>query len=544
MNRFGVFRRFAHHRRTAHRVWDRYAITTALIVGSLAGYYGAQYVEVPKHRFPQGSISSVQDVKSPRYAEYEKMAHAFHKIKQLLNEDQWSSHKSDLESSNTNDYSTHQPKGTHQHPKLVVYPHTTEQVSEIVKICYSYAVPIVPISGGTSIEGNFISTRNGIVISLAQMDKIIQLNEQDLDCTLQAGVGWQDLNEYLIPYGFFLGPDPGPGASIGGMCGTSCSGTNAARYGTMKDNVVNLTVVLPDGTVVKTKQRPRKSSSGYNLTNLFVGSEGTLGIITEVTVKLHMRPKFEKVGVISFPRIVDATNMVTQMIQQGIQFNAVELLDGNMIDVINKSGQCKREWPVTPTLFIKLGGNDERQLVHVIQRIDDISIQNNSIGFAYSKDDQESEELWMARKVGFWSTIEYGKQNISPAVKVWTTDVAVPISKLSKVIEESMADLKQLGIFNTILGHVGDGNFHAILIYEPRQATQVKHFSERLVQRAIDNDGTCTGEHGIGMGKRKYLTWELGEDTVALMRRIKLSIDPKRIMNPDKVFSIDEDDVV
>lgn len=554
MNRLGPLwtvqwsaKRFSHHHSTRKaaraRNWDFWGLTTALGCGATIGYYGAQWFEVPAHKFPLQSTTHLKDLKSPHYAEYEVMLLAFHKVKRLLREDQYSSDREDLHQHSSNDYSTHQPKHG-QFPRLVVYPESTEQVSEILKICHHYAVPVVPVSGGTSIEGNFISTRRGLVICLSHMDKIISLNRQDLDCSVQAGVGWQDLNAHLEPFNLLFGPDPGPGANIGGMCGTSCSGTNAARYGTMKDNVVNLTVVLPDGTIVKTKQRPRKSSAGYNLTNLFIGSEGTLGIITEVTVKLHHKPKFEKVGVVSFGRLVDATQMVTEMIQQGVAFNAMELLDGNMIDVINKSGQCKRTWPVAPTLFMKIGANDALHLDQLMQKVEGISIENNSTAFTYAQNDGESEELWLARKVGFWSTIEHGKQNISPDVKVWTTDVAVPISKLSQVIEETMEEVRQSGIFSTVLGHVGDGNFHAILVYKPEHQRVVEELSTRMVVRAIANEGTCTGEHGIGVGKRKYLQEELGEDAVSLMRHIKLSIDPKRIMNPDKVFSVDPADVV
>ncbi|CEP21968.1 DLD4 [Cyberlindnera jadinii] len=536
MKRFQlVFKRLSsHYRGHRHRVHYGYS-SLALALGTIGGYYASNW----ERSYTAKSVTRLSDMDELSYAKWEDRKLAYHKIKSLLREDQWSTDKTELEHCSSNDYSTHQ---SDKLPQLVVFPESTEQVSDILKICHSYKVPVVPVSGATSIEGNFNTTRNGLVISLSLMDKIIQLNEQDMDCTLQPGVGWQDLNEYLKPRGLLFGPDPGPGAQIGGMCGTSCSGTNAAKYGTMKDNVISLTVVLPDGTVVKTRKRPRKSSAGYNLTGLFVGSEGTLGIVTEITVKLHHLPRFETVGVVSFARLIDATNMVTRLIQHGVSFNAVELLDENMIDVINKSGQCNRSWPVNHTLFMKIGGSSQAQLQHQLELLQGIGRENNALAFSCAKDSSEAEELWQARKVGFWSTIQHGKSLLGENAKVWTTDVAVPISKLSCVIEETMEDINSKGIFTTILGHVGDGNFHCILVYKPEDQGVVSGISERVVQRALDNEGTCTGEHGIGLGKRKYLQLELGEDTVALMRQIKLSVDPHGIMNPDKVFSTDPED--
>lgn len=541
-----IFKRFSHHfphQKKKFTLSKKWHLSLGLLFGGSIGLYLGYYkLESPGYKFPSTSTTKLTELNKPKYADYDDMHLGFRKIKRYLNsESKYTQLSEDLEQYSANDYSTHLPTKS-QKPKLVVFPESTEEVSEILKIAHKYSIPVVPQSGGTSIEGNFISTRSGIVLSLSRMDAILNFSKQDLDVTVQPGVGWQDLNEYLSPHGFMIGPDPGPGAQIAGMCATSCSGTNAARYGTMRENVVNLTVVLADGTIIKTKKRPRKSSAGYNLTNLFIGSEGTLGVITEVTVKLHLKPKHERVSVVSFPSIVDATNMVTNLIQNGVQVNAVELLDENMIDVINLSGQCKRQWLKTPTLFMKIGSNDEEILRHTIRKVEVLSSLNNSMSFQYAKDSAESEELWQARKIGFWSTIQYGKENISPDVKVWTTDVAVPISKLSTVIEETMAEINKSGVFSTVLGHVGDGNFHSILIYKPDQYDIVKKLSENMVRRALANDGTCTGEHGIGIGKRTYLQEELGEDAIDLMRKLKLSLDPKRILNPDKIFKIDPND--
>ncbi|CAM9018433.1 unnamed protein product [Wickerhamomyces anomalus] len=234
--------------------------------------------------------------------------------------------------------------------------------------------------------------------------------------------------------------------------------------------------------------------------------------------------------------------MVTQLIQEDIVVNAVELLDDNMISVINQTGQLKKSWPVAPTLFIKLGGSEENVLQRLTQKIEGISLENNATQFQSAGNNQDSEDLWMARKIGFWSTIEYAKQNISPDIKVWVTDVAVPISKLSKIMDETAKEVKESGVFGTVLGHVGDGNFHCILTYKPEEYEKVKQISANAVRRAIDNEGTCTGEHGVGVGKRQYLIEELGENSVNLMRKLKMALDPKRILNPDKIIKIDPED--
>ncbi|ODQ61124.1 hypothetical protein WICANDRAFT_28933 [Wickerhamomyces anomalus NRRL Y-366-8] len=510
-------------------------------LGLSLGFFFGFTMKAPEWKFPESSTTPIDKLLKPQYADSSDLFTGLNKIAKLLGQTNVSYDKEDLIAYASNSYSTHSPSSD-QRPKMICYPRSTEEVSEVLKVCHQYSIPVVPYSGGTSIEGNFISTRPGLLLSLANMDNIINFNKQDLDVTVQPAVGWQDLNAYLEPEGFMIGPDPGPGGQIGGMIGTSCSGTNAARYGTMKENCISVTVVLADGTIVKTKNRPRKSSAGYNLTAIFVGSEGTLGIVTEATLKVHVKPKVERVSVVSFPRIIDATNMVTQLIQEDIVVNAVELLDDNMISVINQTGQLKKSWPVAPTLFIKLGGSEENVLQRLTQKIEGISLENNATQFQSAGNNQDSEDLWMARKIGFWSTIEYAKQNISPDIKVWVTDVAVPISKLSKIMDETAKEVKESGVFGTVLGHVGDGNFHCILTYKPEEYEKVKQISANAVRRAIDNEGTCTGEHGVGVGKRQYLIEELGENSVNLMRKLKMALDPKRILNPDKIIKIDPED--
>lgn len=541
-----VFKRFASSGGSAAK--QPFLSSTSLVMGSSLFGIGASIGFIlgftspsAEWKFPHTSTTPISKINKPEYPSNSELHTGLHKIAKLLGSENVSYDNEDLTAFATNSYSTHEPKDD-QRPKMICYPKTTEEVSEVMKIAHEYSIPVVPYSGGTSIEGNFISTRPGLLLSLAHMDHIIQFNKEDLDVTVQPAVGWQDLNAYLEPEGFMIGPDPGPGGQIGGMIGTSCSGTNAARYGTMKENVISLVVVLADGTIVKTKNRPRKSSAGYNLTGLFIGSEGTLGIVTEATLKVHVKPKFERVSVVSFPKIVDATNTVTRLIQEDIVVNAVELLDENMISVINNTGQLTRSWAVTPTLFIKIGGSEEEVLQKILKKIEVISAENNATGFESAGNNEDSDNLWMARKIGFWSTIEYAKQNISPDIKVWVTDVAVPISKLSKVIEETAEDVKESKVFCTILGHVGDGNFHCIMTYKPDEYEKVKQISENAVRRAIANEGTCTGEHGVGVGKRKYLVEELGENATDLMRKIKMALDSKRILNPDKIIKTDPDD--
>jgi D-lactate dehydrogenase (cytochrome) len=437
-------------------------------------------------------------------------------------------------------YQTHHPLPGQQ-PKLIVYPGSTEEVSGVMKIAHRYRIPIVPFTGGTSLEGQFFATRAGITLDLARLDKIVTFNEKDLDVTVQPAVGWQDLNEYLSPFGLMFGPDPGPGACIGGMVGTSCSGTNAARYGTMKENVLGLTVVLADGTIVKTKKRPRKSSAGYNLTGLFVGSEGTLGIVTEATLKLYVKPEEETVAVVNFPSVQNATDAVSDIVARGIQVNAVELLDTNMMKCVNFCKSTSKTWTEKPTLLIKIGGS-KSIIKELVGTIKDVTKKNGSIDFQFATTEEEKSELWSARRMGLWSTIDWGKKTIGEDVKVYITDVAVPISRLSQVITETQHDLDKNGYQYTIIGHVGDGNFHALVLYKDEQALETKNLVERVVERALQNDGTCTGEHGVGVGKREYLLQEVGENAVDTMRQLKLALDPLRLLNADKIFKIDPTD--
>ncbi|KAI1128710.1 hypothetical protein F5Y10DRAFT_169381 [Nemania abortiva] len=420
-----------------------------------------------------------------------------------------------------------------QKPFMVVYPGSTEDVSKVMKICHARRIPVVGYSGGTSLEGHFTPTRGGICVDFRRMDKIIRLHKDDLDVVVQPAVGWEYLNEELAKDNLFFPPDPGPGAQIGGMIGTGCSGTNAYRYGTMREWVLSMTVVLADGTIIKTRQRPRKSSAGYDLTKLFIGSEGTLGLVTEATLKLTTKPANTSVAVCSFGSIRQAADCVSRVVGQGIPVAAVEILDDEQMKCINIAGMTSRTWKEAPTLFFKFSGT-ERGVKEQISIVKDLAKQTGSIAFEFAKSQQEQAELWSARKEALWSTLAVA----NPGDKVWTGDVAVPMSRLPQLIEETKDDMKKSGMYGTIVGHVGDGNFHIILLSNEKQRHDAEELVHRMVKRAVELEGTVTGEHGVGLVKRDYLPHELGETTVDLMRKIKQALDPYCLLNCDKVIRV------
>lgn len=490
------------------------------------------------------STTRLDELAPPSYCQDpKKFEDAIIKLKHILddNPDNFSVSKSELDAHSDTYFNSHHARPD-QRPQIILFPRTTSDVSEILKVCHEYEVPVIPFSGGTSLEGHFLPTRIGctVVLDMSKyMNKILKLNKQDLDVEVQAGVPWEDLNDYLNSEGVLFGCDPGPGAQIGGCIANSCSGTNAYRYGTMKENIVNITVVLADGTVVKTKRRPRKSSAGYNLNGLFVGSEGTLGVVTQATVKCHVMPKIETVAVVSFPTVGDAASCSSHIIQEGIQLNAMELLDDNMMKVINQSGATsKTDWVESPTLFFKIGGRSQNNIKELVDEVSKIAQKYNCKKFEFASSDDEKLELWEARKVALWSTINAGKAKDSNS-NVWTTDVAVPLSQFAPVIEATKQEMNASGLITTLVGHAGDGNFHAFIVYNDDQRDIAEKIVDNMVHRAIEAEGTCTGEHGVGIGKRKFLLHELGAETVDLMRQLKLALDPKRILNPDKIFKID-----
>ncbi|VBB73568.1 Putative mitochondrial D-lactate dehydrogenase [cytochrome] precursor [Podospora comata] len=506
-----------------------------MAVAATAGLFGWGMSE-----FRHGSLPKTMLFDSlyayPRYASMHEMEQALREIRQEIGgaEDIISTDPDDLHAHGYSEWSTSNPEGL---PVAVAYPRSTEQVSTIARICHRYRVPIIPYSGGSSLEGNFSAPFGGISVDFAYMDRIVQFNKNDMDVVVQPSIGWQDLNEQLakMESGLFFPIDPGPSAKIGGMIGTNCSGTNAVKYGTMKDWVINLTVVLADGTVIKTRRRPRKSSAGYNLNGLFVGSEGTLGLVTEATLKLAVIPEEFSVAVVTFPSIRDAASAAAEVMQTGIPVAAMEIMDEVQMKVVNMGGAtAPRVWKEMPTLFFKFSGTKAgvRENIGLVQKI---TKANKGSNFEFAKDAREQKLLWSARKESLWSMLALRKEG----EEVWSTDVAVPFSRLADIIEVSKKEMDELGLFASILGHIGDGNFHESIIYNRRDKAEVKKVEacvKNMVKRALEMEGTCTGEHSIGWGKKESLLWEVGEDTLGVMRAIKMALDPNWIMNPGKIF--------
>ncbi|KAF2165438.1 hypothetical protein M409DRAFT_67262 [Zasmidium cellare ATCC 36951] len=426
-----------------------------------------------------------------------------------------------------------------ERPVAVVYPRSTEEVSLIAQICSAHDVPMVPFGAGSSVEGNFLAPYSGICIDFSYMDKIVAFHPEDMDVVVQPGVNWVDLNEQIRHAGLFAPLDPSPTAQIGGMVSTNCSGTNAMRYGTMKDWVVNLTVVLADGSVIKTRRRPRKTSAGYNLTSLFVGAEGTLGMVTEVTLKLAPIPQDTSVAVVSFKDIREAASAASSIIRSGIQLAALELMDDLQMQVINRHGSAavrKRTWDEGPTLFMKFSGTTDA-IQSDIQRVSELIKPHNAGQFHFAKTKQDEQDLWAARKEALFTMVSIRKEG----TVLWSTDVAVPLSRLADIIDVSKKDCSQLGIFASVIGHVGDGNFHVAMFYDPNDAAQKARVSKvvhDMMDRALEMEGTVSGEHAIGLGKKDCLVDELGIETIDLMRTLKRSVDPKWLLNPGKVFDL------
>ena len=405
----------------------------------------------------------------------------------MLGEDAISTDDEDLRQHGYSEWST---VNIAQLPVAVAYPRSTEDVSQIAKVCHKYRVPMVPFSGGSSLEANFSAPYGGMSIDFAHMDQILALHAEDMDVVVQPCVQWMVLNEKIKHSGLFFPVDPGPTAKIGGMIGTCCSGTNAVRYGTMKEWVINLTVVLADGTVIKTRRRPRKSAAGYNLTGLFIGSEGTLGLVTEATLKLAVVPQETAVGVVTFPSIRAAAAAAARVMRAGVPVGAMEIMDEVQMQVVNRAGATGKHWAEVPTLFFKFVGTkagvgDNVGVVAAIAR----ALGGGELELA--RDKRAAEALWSARKESLWSMLSLRPKD----GEVWSTDVAVPLSRLPDIIEVSKKEMDDLGLFASILGHIGDGNFHESIMYnkaDPAERDKVKECVHRMVDRALEMDGTCT----------------------------------------------------
>jgi D-lactate dehydrogenase (cytochrome) len=414
-------------------------------------------------------------------------------------------------------------------PGAVFFAESANDVATALRLCADHRVPVVPFGVGTSLEGHVAALRGGVCIDLSQMNSIMRVSQQDLDCTVQAGVTRKQLNEHLGRLGMFFPVDPGADASIGGMAATRASGTNAVGYGTMRENVLGLTVVLADGRVIRTGGRARKSSAGYDLTRLFVGSEGTLGVITEVTLRCYGIPSAISSAVCTFPSVGDAVDTVIETVQLGVPVARIELLDERQMEACRRYSGISNA--VAPTLFLEFHGTQaavEEQAALVAE----LAQGHGGTQFQWSTGNEDRQRLWQARHDAYYAAL-----SLRPGAKAWTTDVCVPISALAKAIVDSKQDLEDAGLDYTIVGHVGDGNFHAIIVFDPDdpvELAQVERVNRSIVERALGVGGTCTGEHGIGYGKIDFLEEEHGE-AVDVMRLVKQALDPSAILNPGKV---------
>ncbi len=417
-------------------------------------------------------------------------------------------------------------------PDAVVFARSTADVVDLVDLCREAKVPVIAYGAGTSIEGHTLAVRGGICVDLSEMTRIVAVHAEDFDCTVEAGVRREELNLHLRDQGLFFPIDPGANATIGGMAATRASGTNAVRYGTMREAVLSLKVVTPDGKVVTTAQRARKSAAGYDLTRLFVGSEGTLGIITEVTIRLHPIPETISSAVCGFETLRGAVDAVVQAIQLGVPLARVEILDDMQMRAVNR--WAKLDYPEVTTLFFEFHGSPAG-VAEQVEIVGELARAHGGGDFRWSNLPEERAKLWKARHEAYYAAL-----NLRPGAIGWTTDVCVPISRLPHCIEATKADLASASLPATILGHVGDGNFHVIFPIDParpEELAEVEALNARIVERALAMDGTCTGEHGIGLGKQAWLLKELGEDAVAMMRTIKHALDPHDLFNPGKIFA-------
>ena len=416
-----------------------------------------------------------------------------------------------------------------QPPDAVCFVQSTEEVSQVVALCAEAHMPVIAYGTGTSLEGHLQAVNGGVCIDLGQMDQILEVNNEDLDCRVQAGVTRRQLNQYLRDTGLFFPIDPGADTSIGGMAATRASGTNAVRYGTMRENVLALTVVTASGEIIHTGTRARKSAAGYDLTRLFVGSEGTLGVITEISLRLYGLSETISAAIVSFPDVRSATNATINTIQMGIPVARIELVDQAYMKAINN--YSKTDYPELDTLFLEFHGTRDG-VAEQIRLFEEISSEFGASDFRWAEKEEDRNQLWRARHDAYYAGLA-----VSPGSKGYLTDVCVPISKLAECIVQTQQDIASSDLFAPIIGHVGDGNFHLSIFIDPGDDAMLEaalKLDQRLVNRALDMGGTCTGEHGIGMGKLKHMRHEHGDGAIEVMKLIKHALDPLNIMNPGK----------
>jgi D-lactate dehydrogenase (cytochrome) len=416
-------------------------------------------------------------------------------------------------------------------PEAVVFPLSTEEVAAVVRACAADRVPMIPFGMGSSMEGHVNAIRGGVSIDVTRMTRVLRVSSDDLDVSVQAGITRKTLDQHLKNTGLMFPIDPGADATIGGMAATRASGTTAVRYGTMRDNVLGLTVVLADGRVIRTGGRARKSASGYDLTRLFVGSEGTLGVITEVTLRLFGRPEAVVAAVCPFASMEGAVKTVIQTVQLGIPVARMEVIDEVQLAIVNRFS--KTSYPEAPTLFFEFHGTSQDVVDEQARMVDDIAREHGALGFQWTATPEQRARLWQARHDAYYATLAS-----RPGAGAMTTDVCVPISELAPCILETQADARRSSIPAPLVGHAGDGNFHLILMLDPENGEELQRvaaFGQRLVERALRLGGTCSGEHGVGLGKMKYLKAEHGA-ALDVMRAIKQALDPYDLMNPGKML--------
>jgi D-lactate dehydrogenase (cytochrome) len=419
-----------------------------------------------------------------------------------------------------------------QPPDAVVFAESTEEVRTAIELCARYGVPVIPYGNGSSLEGHLLAVEGGVSIDLSGMNRVLSINAEDLTATVEAGVSRKALNEALRDTGLFFPIDPGADASIGGMSATRASGTNAVRYGTMRENVLGLTAVLADGRVIKTGTRARKSSAGYDLTRLFVGSEGTLGVITEITVRLYPQPEAVSAAVCAFPSMGEAVRTVIETIQLGVPVARVEFVDMLAIRAINRHSNLTLA--ESPTLFFEFHGT-EASVKEQAETVQALAAEHTGSGFAWATRPEERSRLWNARHNAYFAMLQ-----LKPGCRAVTTDVCVPISRLAECVVETEDDLRGSPLPCPIVGHVGDGNFHVAILIDParpEEFSEAERLNRRIVERALRMGGTCTGEHGIGLHKMDFLIDEHGSDAVDVMRALKHALDPRNLMNPGKIFT-------
>ncbi len=419
-------------------------------------------------------------------------------------------------------------------PDAVAFARSADEVREVVRLCALHGVPVIPYGAGSSLEGHLLAVRGGVSLDVSGMDRVLSIDAEDLTVTVEPGISRKTLNDALRDTGLFFPIDPGADASIGGMTATRASGTNAVRYGTMRENVLGLTAVLADGRVVRTGTRARKSSAGYDLTRLFVGSEGTLGVITEITLRLHPLPEAVSAAVCAFPSMGAAVRTVIETIQLGVPIARVEFIDALAVRSINRHAHLSLA--EAPTLFFEFHGT-EAGVKEQAETVQALAAQHEGRDFAWATRPEERSRLWAARHNAFFAMLQ-----LKPGCRAVTTDVCVPISQLAACVEETELDLRASSLPCPIVGHVGDGNFHVAILIDParpEELAEAEALNQRIVERALRMGGTCTGEHGIGLHKMRFLALEHGENALDAMRAIKLALDPHNLMNPGKIFTTD-----